>query len=109
MTLHFHKKYSFFFLFLVQAYASILFMPELLLYIITDLHKTFKFKNNVKGFYFQNKDYIYVYIIRNMQILLLGSISLEFRFLLPDYCVETLKENGTLGGARFLDLFMYYL
>ena len=27
-----------------------------------------------------------------MQILLRGSISLEFRFLLPDYCVETLKE-----------------
>lgn len=63
--------------------------------------KTFKFKNNVKGFYFQNKDYIYVYIIRNMQILLLGSISLEFRFLLPDYCVETLKENGTLEELDF--------
>lgn len=46
-----------------------------------------------------------IYIIRNMQILLLGSISLEFRFLLPDYCVETLKEmfneNGTLEELDF--------
>ena len=28
-----------------------------------------------------------------MQILLLGSISLELRFLLPDYCAETLEET----------------
>ena len=39
------------------------------------------------------------YQTKNMQILLLGSISLEFRFLLPDYHAETLKEmfneNGT--------------
>ena len=27
-----------------------------------------------------------------MQIILLGSISLELRFLLPDYCAETLEE-----------------
>lgn len=65
------------------------------------LTQTSNFENNVKSYYFQKEEYTSNQKYAN---LLLGSISLEYRFRLPDYHVETLKvlsKNGTLQELDF--------